>query len=302
MDPARLGRRYVLRNVGIPAAALGQAGGVGRHDILVADGRIESVGPATRGDNDLDGGLVLPCFVDIHTHLDKGHIWPRKAQSRRHLAWRADGGDGGPHRPLGRRGCRPADGFLAALRFRPWHRGDPHASRHRTPPQHEISFDVFEAMRDRWAGRIELQAVSIVGPETLVDPLALKAVATRVQAAGGLLGGSVAVFDRSREAMRAVVETAGNLGLDLDLHTDETGDPAAHALLHLAEAVLETGFTGKVDGRPLLRAERAGPRHPAPHHRQGRRGRHRRGLACRCATSTCRTASRAPRARRSAAA
>jgi cytosine deaminase len=23
-------------------------------------------------------GLVWPCFVDLHTHLDKGHIWPRQ--------------------------------------------------------------------------------------------------------------------------------------------------------------------------------------------------------------------------------
>ena len=23
--------------------------------------------------------MVLPCFTDMHTHLDKGHIWPRAA-------------------------------------------------------------------------------------------------------------------------------------------------------------------------------------------------------------------------------
>jgi predicted amidohydrolase YtcJ len=27
---------------------------------------------------DLRGGIVLPRFVDVHTHLDKGHIWPRR--------------------------------------------------------------------------------------------------------------------------------------------------------------------------------------------------------------------------------
>ncbi|PZO61285.1 MAG: hypothetical protein DCF15_00470, partial [Phormidesmis priestleyi] len=26
---------------------------------------------------DLRSGLIWPCFVDMHTHLDKGHIWPR---------------------------------------------------------------------------------------------------------------------------------------------------------------------------------------------------------------------------------
>ena len=46
--------------------------------------------------------------------------------------------------------------------------------------------------------------------------------------------------------MLRVVDKAGELGLDLDLHIDETGDPRAHALEHLAAAVLETGYTGKV--------------------------------------------------------
>ena len=22
--------------------------------------------------------MVWPCFVDMHTHIDKGHIWPRR--------------------------------------------------------------------------------------------------------------------------------------------------------------------------------------------------------------------------------
>jgi cytosine/creatinine deaminase len=27
---------------------------------------------------DLDNGIVLPAFVECHTHLDKGHIWARQ--------------------------------------------------------------------------------------------------------------------------------------------------------------------------------------------------------------------------------
>ena len=34
-------------------------------------------GTAPAGAVDLRGGLVWPGFVDVHTHLDKGHIWPR---------------------------------------------------------------------------------------------------------------------------------------------------------------------------------------------------------------------------------
>ncbi len=53
-----------------------------RLDITIAEGdiaqRCDAGAPTTLPRVDLDGGLVLPCFVDIHTHLDKGHIWPRK--------------------------------------------------------------------------------------------------------------------------------------------------------------------------------------------------------------------------------
>lgn len=241
-----------LRNANVPSAVLGRVGDgtVQKLDIEIADGKIAAIRPAGSAPvagaaHDLDSGLVLPCFVDIHTHLDKGHIWPRKenpdgswlgallavANDRDNL-WAA--ADVERRMDFSLR-CAYAHG-TAAIRT--------HLDS--APPQHEISWALFEKMRDRWAGRIELQAAAIMGPDTLVDPVALDAVARQVKASGGLLGGSVAVFDRSKEAMLAALEKAGNLGLDIDLHTDETGDPRAHALLHLAEAVLETGFDGKV--------------------------------------------------------
>lgn len=115
-----------------------------------------------------------------------------------------------------------------------------------SPPQHEITWDVFEAVRARWAGRVELQGVGLMGPDTILDPEKLRAVAERTKAAGGILGGSTAVHPENATIMRRLVEIAGELGLDIDLHTDESPDPAANALESLADAVLETGFTGKV--------------------------------------------------------
>ncbi len=241
-----------LTNASVPSAVLGQIGdgSVQRLDITITDGRISAIHPAGTSAvsgpvHDLDKGLILPCFVDIHTHLDKGHIWPRKANpdgtwlgallavnDDRDNLWAA--ADVERRMEFSLR-CAYAHG-TAAIRT--------HLDS--APPQHEISWALFEKVRERWAGRIELQAAAIVGPDTLVDPVALDQVARQVKASGGLMGGSVAVYDRSKEAMLAVLDKAGNLGLDVDLHTDETGDPAAHALFHLAEAIVETGFSGKV--------------------------------------------------------
>ncbi|OEO32581.1 cytosine deaminase [Devosia insulae DS-56] len=250
--PALSTGTVTLRNARVPSATRGKVGSgeVEAVDIEIVDGAIAAICPAGSApvegpSHDLDAGLILPAFVDIHTHLDKGHIWPRKQNP--------DGTWLGALLAVGadrERNWAAADverRFDFALRCAYAH-GTAAIRTHldSAPPQHEISWSLFEEMRTRWAGRIELQAVSIVGPDTLVNPGELDAVAQQVKASGGILGGSVAEYARSKEAMLRVVEKAGELGLDLDLHTDETGDPTAHALLHLAEAVLETGFTGKV--------------------------------------------------------
>jgi len=250
--PALSTGTVTLRNARVPAAATGKIGdgSVLSVDIEIADGKIVAIrptgsAPVTGVAHDMDKGLVLPAFVDIHTHLDKGQIWARKenpdgtwmgallavANDRERL-WAAE--------DVERR-------FDFALRCAYAH-GTAAIRTHldSAPPQHEISWALFEKMRDKWAGRIELQAAAIVGPDTLVTPHELDLVARQVKASGGLMGGSVATFDRSKEAMLRVVEKAGELGINLDLHTDETGNPDAHALLHLAEAVIETGYKGKV--------------------------------------------------------
>ena len=59
-------------------------------DLEIRDARIASVVPASASgdgaplraspdapDIDLRRGQVWPCFVDVHTHLDKGHTWER---------------------------------------------------------------------------------------------------------------------------------------------------------------------------------------------------------------------------------
>ncbi|MGB3581397.1 MAG: cytosine deaminase, partial [Roseiarcus sp.] len=53
-------------------------------DILVDEGAIAKIAPAGAVDFGdapqvaLSGRIVLPLFVDAHTHIDKGHIWRRK--------------------------------------------------------------------------------------------------------------------------------------------------------------------------------------------------------------------------------
>ena len=240
-----------IRNASVPSALLGRPGGPGgagveRVDIGIADGKIASITPTLPGPGrNMDGGLVLPAFVDIHTHLDKGQIWPRKENPdgtwlSALLAVNSD-----------RVGLWSADDVRRRMEFSlrsAYAHGTAAIRTHldSIPPQHAISWDLFAEVRDAWRGKIELQAVSLTGPDELLEPKTLDDIARKVKEIGGRLGGSVAVHERSKEAMLNVVDKAGEFGLDIDLHTDETGDPNSHALEHLAEAVIETGYTGKV--------------------------------------------------------
>jgi cytosine deaminase len=243
---------YTITNASVPESVMGKAasGALAKVDITVENGIVTAVNPAGTTPPlphtvDMDGGIVLPAFVDLHTHLDKGHIWPRRpspdgtwwgalmaVNDDRISNWAANDVE------------RRMDFALRCA----WAHGAAAIRTHldSTPPQHEISFDVFEKMRDRWAGRIELQAVSIVGPDTMYDIAELRTVARRVKAAGGVLGGSTAVHPENPKIMRNMIEVANEFGLDIDIHADESPDPAATALQSLAEAVIETGYTGKL--------------------------------------------------------
>jgi cytosine deaminase len=222
------------------------------HDLRLAGGRIAAIAPggelsAMPGETviDADDGLVLPALVDLHTHLDKGHIAPRHANpdgtfmgalnavsADRTAHWTAE--DVAARMEFSLR-CAYAHG-TAAIRT--------HLDS--APPQHGISWPVYARMREAWAGRIELQATALCGPDHALDKVLVDEIARTAKAHGGSLGGAISVFDRAGEAIANLVDAAGRHGLDLDLHIDESGDRASRSLLVLAKRVIETGFSGRV--------------------------------------------------------
>ena len=226
--------------------------GLARADIQIERGRIAAIRPAGAAPAvpglprvDMDGGMVMPLFVDMHTHLDKGHIWPRRRN------------------PDGR--------FMSALenvrddRIANWTAEDvrrrmdfalrcayAHGTRAiRThidsiPPQEAISWPLFAEIRAEWAGRIDLQAVVLVGPDSMMDPEVMDHLARVAKAHGGLLGGAIAVWPDASRAVGNVVAAAARHDIDIDLHIDETENPEATALRALADAVIDQSFSGQV--------------------------------------------------------
>jgi cytosine deaminase len=108
------------------------------------------------------------------------------------------------------------------------------------------SWEAFGELRDRWTGRIELQAVSIVEVGALADPVLSRKVAERVAAFGGILGAST----RQVPGLDAIVDTLFQLAeekhLALDFHVDESGDPDARALSLIACTAIRRRFAGSI--------------------------------------------------------
>jgi len=249
---------YLLRNARAPACLV-EAGslasdrdGLALLDIAVEDGAIASLLPAGTPALDavpaldLDGGIALPRLVDAHTHLDKGHIWPRRPNpdgsfmgalsavaADREANWSA--GDVRARMEFGLR-CAYAHG-TAAIRTHLDSLGK----------QIGISWPVYAELRAEWAGRIALQASPLFGIDAVADPAHMQAITRAITTHGdNLLGAVTYMVPELDAALDTLFRTAIEHGFDLDFHVDETNDPAARSLEHIADAALRHRFEGRI--------------------------------------------------------
>ncbi|MBZ9724908.1 cytosine deaminase [Mesorhizobium sp. CO1-1-11] len=246
----RLANARVHQSVTLGLAATFDSDGFALADITVADGKISSIAvqaasklPA--GAIDLAGRIVLPCFVDCHTHIDKGHIWPRKPNPDGSFmgALNATGADR-VARWTAEDVARRMDFSLRSA----YAHGTGALRTHidSVAPQEEISWPVFETMREAWRGRIELQGACLLGIEGVRDKKWFDRLAKRVAAAKGVLGVVTYMVPDLEELLDHVFAQAIKHGLDLDFHADETDDIAAISLKKIAEAALWNGFEGNI--------------------------------------------------------
>jgi cytosine deaminase len=105
---------------------------------------------------------------------------------------------------------------------------------------------VFEALRDEWRGRVELQFVSLTPLDLFADLRAGERIAREVKRAGGTLGAFVYRNDRIVHKLGRVFDLAQQHGLGSDFHVDEGLDVDAVGLRSIAQLVRARDFTPRV--------------------------------------------------------
>lgn len=193
---------------------------------------------------DQRGGMVLPCFVDSHTHLDKGQMWGRSPnpqgdfptalqQVLRDAQTHWTTADLRQRMEFGLR-CSYAHGTQAirthldsggAVGLRVWR--------------------VFQELKTQWHDRLTLQGVSLVFPD-YYQTAAGQLLLDQVCEAGGILGAVLFNHPQLAQQVQQLFTIAEDRGLALDLHVDESLDPQDQALRQVALTKLERGFTGQV--------------------------------------------------------
>jgi len=219
-------------------------------DLVIENGRIAGLHPAgsvaaAQGVFviDQDGGEVWPGLIDVHTHLDKGHTWPRSENP----SGTFDGAMASADADKGR--WTPEDihaRFSFGLRCAYAH-GTVAIRTHleSQAPHHQMCWPVFRALQHEWAGRIHLEAVGLTVVEDFLTPSGER-LADLVAEHQAVLGGFLYMHPDLERALDRMFALASERGLDLDLHVDESGAPDAIALRHVAAAALRHRFAGTI--------------------------------------------------------
>jgi cytosine deaminase len=228
-----------LKKATVPGCLLGNSDDLTVTDISLKDGWITDEPGAPV---DLARAMVMPCFTDMHTHLDKGHIWPRAANP--------DGSFMGALTTVAadRSANWTADDVAARMEFSlqcAYAHGTKAIRTHidSLAPQDTISWPVLAAKREEWHGRIELQASSLIGCDSYENIRSdYAATADIVAEHGGILGMVTYPVSDLKQRLGDFLDLAGTRGLEIDFHTDETMDASSETLRMIAETVLESGW------------------------------------------------------------
>ena len=255
-----------LENVLIPACVRGFASEVDLFDVELRDGRVAHIRPThsmrDAGANSIPAGpnhkpplgTLLPCFADLHVHLDKTHVINEVGaaegdltQAITRMATHRDRWTGAELRGRMQRALLEAHamGSRAMRTHLDWVTSDAPGA-----------LAVFEHQRDAWRGRIALQCVSLTPLDVFAELATGEKIAAvvaqvdqrcnRSMGEAALLGAYVYRNDQMVDKLRRVFDLAKQFDLNLDFHVDEGLDYDARGLRAIAELTCRYQWEGRV--------------------------------------------------------
>ncbi|MEM9160683.1 MAG: cytosine deaminase [Verrucomicrobiota bacterium] len=221
--------------------------GLSRSLISIEDGVIKAVRPWDKEfapDDTLRLGLVLPEFLDSHTHLDKTHSWGRAPNvsgtfqeaienlHRDKENWTVE-----DVYQRSNYGLQCAYGYgTVALRSHV-DTGIGWAER---------SYEALAQLREEWRGKVEVQLVSLASVEDYDSPIGQDLADLPVGYGAKAIGGMPVMNPKLDKQLDRLFQFAAERKVGVDLHVDESGDRAADCLRAVALAVMRNEFMGTV--------------------------------------------------------
>ncbi|WP_263252321.1 amidohydrolase family protein [Saccharopolyspora rosea] len=218
-----------------------------RADVLLRDGRIAAVGGGGAGAEQLDltGYLLLPSGVETHAHLDKAFLGRRVLNPAGDLDGAVDAMKAiAP--TMTEQDVRSRAGRAVELAVRHGytairtHVDCNEGTRNR-------SLRVLLDLKREYADLVDLQVVCFVGPVSGAQGAAARALLDEGLRMGADVVGGLPYEDPDpAQAAREYLAAARQYGRMVDLHTDETTDPAVLSLRELVAETARTGMRGRV--------------------------------------------------------
>ncbi|MCU1390948.1 MAG: codA [Ilumatobacteraceae bacterium] len=219
-------------------------------DVRIADGVITEIGPdlVAAGDDvvDLGGRLLLSAFAEPHAHLDKAFLAERIINETGDLMGAILAMHANRHLVSLEDTIERAERAVRLMVANGTTLIRSHADT--TIENGLMSVEALAEVRRRTADVCDLEIVALVGwPITGsagADSRAL--LRDALDAGADVVGGCPHLEDDPCAATDQLLDIAAERGRSVDLHTDETLDPAKLALEHLARRIVETGFPHRV--------------------------------------------------------
>ena len=221
----------------------------------ILDGRIVTISPSFQDSQiptnnlpiiDAKQGIITPCFTDLHTHLDKGHMWERSPN----LDGTFQGALKGTYRDCTENRNWNYDDLYRRMEFGlkcSYAHGTKAIRTHLDCPPHQVgtTLQVFRELREKWKDKIYLQAVSLV-QLSYFDTEEGEKFADAIADLGVIIGGISHTVPELDRYLGRIFALAKERNLSVDFHADENNDPESRSLHHIAENALKQDFNSQI--------------------------------------------------------